>query len=387
MALPYPPPLTPIERVLAPSADLGHTPPKKINPLPYVYLKLVRLRPIVGVGVNFRMRLSDGVEFVHAYFVSTKFDEFVHNGTIKVGQVIEVRRYVLGVHPSGGTSFVGLVWIYPIPCAVVNARSTVSNGPSAAVNGSTVANGSNGVNSSNIAINGPNTAVNGPRAIVNGGPTVVNGPTTVKDPSTIANGLSTVVNDDSIAVKNSSTAASGPNNVISIAVPALQWPPITVPNIWLISSAKLTEDMINIKRTMLNNLASKNMRNANFLVIVLERRKRPDSKSIPKQDWYLWDQSSNDRKTIISVWGELCTEFQPEPGTIVALWDVQINTRYEDNPNSARLTRLTKGGLGHLNAYKNKRPKGLMDPEDVMGYHELKEAWQALQRGRITWEG
>jgi hypothetical protein len=159
-------------------------------------------------------------------------------------------------------SFVGLVWIYPIPCAVVNARSTVSNGPSAAVNGSTVANGSNGVNSSNIAINGPNTAVNGPRAIINGGPTVVNGQTTVKDPSTIANGLSTVVNDDSIAVKNSSTAASGPNNVISIAVPALQWPPITVPNIWLISSAKLTEDMINIKRTMLNNLASKNMRNA-----------------------------------------------------------------------------------------------------------------------------
>lgn len=107
----------------------------------------------------------------------------------------------------------------------------------------------------------------------------------------------------------------------------------------------------------------------------------------PKQDWYLWDQSSSDRKTIISVWGELCAEFQPAPCTIVALWDVQINTRYEDNPNSARLTRLTKGGLGHLNAYKNKRPKALMDPEDVMGYHELKEAWQALQRGRITWEG
>lgn len=65
MALPYPQPLTPIERVLAPSADPAHTPPRKIDPRPYVYLKLVRLRPIVGVGVNFRMRLSDGVGFVH----------------------------------------------------------------------------------------------------------------------------------------------------------------------------------------------------------------------------------------------------------------------------------------------------------------------------------
>ncbi|KAI5852907.1 hypothetical protein DFP73DRAFT_534471 [Morchella snyderi] len=339
MALLYPPPLTPIERVLAPAAVPGHTPPKKICPEPYVYLKLVRLRPITGVGVNFRMKFSDEVNFVYAYFVSTEFDRFVHNGTIKVGQIIEVRRYMLGVHPSNGTSFVGLVWIHPIP-----------------------------------------TVINGPSAAVNGGPTVVNGPTAVKDRNATANGSNTVDNGNSIRA-----AVNDQNNVISIAVPALQWPPVPVPNIWLISSAKLTDDMINMKRTMLNNLANKNMRNANFLVVILERRKRPDSKTIPKQDWYLWDQSSNDRKTIISVWGDLCAEFQPAPGTIVALWDVQINTRYEDNPNSARLTRLSKGGLGHLNAYKNKRPKGLMDPEDVMGYHELKEAWQALQRGRITW--
>lgn len=223
-------------------------------------------------------------------------------------------------------SFVGLVWIYPIPCAVVNPRSIVFNDPSAAVNGSrvvsgatignglngvnrssTVGSGSNGVNGPNIAVNGPNTSVNGLKATINGSPTVINGPMTVKDPSTIVNDSSTVVVNDptaSIDVKNSSVAVDGhgPGAVISIAVPALQWPPAPVPNIWLISSAKLTDDMINMKRTMLNNLANKNMRNAStspsphpaskhdlrvlthhrpdFLVVVLERRKRPDSKSI-----------------------------------------------------------------------------------------------------------
>lgn len=182
-------------------------------------------------------------------------------------------------------SFVGLVWIYPIPCAVASPRSIVFNGPSTAANGSrvvsgaTIGNGLNGVNGSNIAVNGPNPAVSGPRAAINGGPAVINGPTAVKDPSTIVNGSSTVTNDpaESIDVKNSSTATDGhghnPGAVISIAVPALQWPPAPVPNIWLISSAKLTDDMINMKRTMLNNLANKNMRNASKSPLLTQRRK------------------------------------------------------------------------------------------------------------------
>lgn len=57
-----------------------------------------------------------------AYFGSTAFDRFVHDGSIRVGQVLEIRTYKIGMHGGDrGHPFVGLVWIYPVPLVVAVA--------------------------------------------------------------------------------------------------------------------------------------------------------------------------------------------------------------------------------------------------------------------------
>lgn len=111
-----------------------------------------------------------------------------------------------------------------------------------------------------------------------------------------------------------------------------------------------------------------------------------------KQDWYIWDPSClaiNNRKVILSVWDGLRNEFNPKPGTIVALSGVKVNNDYDEDPNwPLRMTRIPNPG--HLNAYSSNRSETdtswfAIDPKQAVGYEELKEAWEEHQY-LIDWD-
>jgi hypothetical protein len=106
-----------------------------------------------------------------------------------------------------------------------------------------------------------------------------------------------------------------------------------------------------------------------------------------KQDWYLWDNTSRivngrRRKTILSVWFNH-KDFQPKVGTIVALWGMTVDKKWNDSEEGP--TRMVRAvgmkGHGNINAYKDKllgRTWFVIDPQHVEGYAELKEWWNTV---------
>lgn len=127
------------------------------------------------------------------------------------------------------------------------------------------------------------------------------------------------------------------------------------------------------------------VRNVDFLAVVVRRRRDAREGQKSKQDWYLWDTSSRivdgrRRKTILSVWfGH--KDFQPRTGTVVALWGMTVDKKWNDSESGP--TRMVRAvgmkGHGNINAYKDKllgKTWFVLEPKNVEGYAELRRWWE-----------